>query len=107
MGIVVTINLPGALGAPVKHTTKQTGVVDISPIGSSRPILVTRKIKHTDRVSTPCVRIVPISDEILTQWVKGECPYWIKPQIWKKASKNQKIAIHVSRLDEGFGYSYE
>lgn len=106
-GIVVTINLPGVMGGRVKHTTKQTGTVDVSPVGSKNPEWITRKIKHTDRPPTPCARIVPISGETVTGWVKGDAPYWIKPQAWKSYSKKQKIEAHLSRFDEGFGVSYE
>lgn len=106
-GIVVTINLPGVLGGRVKHTTKQIGTVDVSPLGSKNPEWITRKIKHTDRTPVQCARIFPVSEETVTSWVKGDAPYWVKPQIWKKLNKNQKIEVHLSRWDEGFGFSYE
>jgi hypothetical protein len=105
--IVVTVNLPGVLSGSVKHTTKQVGKVDVSPIGSKNPEWITRKIKHTDRVPVPCARIVPIAAEIVTAWVKSEVPYWIKPQVWKKFNKKQKIEAHLSRFDEGYGVSYK
>lgn len=105
--IVVTINLPGTLGGRVKHTTKQIGSVDISPIGSKTPEWITRKIKHTDRTPGSCVRIVPISGIIVTSWVKGDAPHWIKPQVWKKLNKQQRIDAYLTRFDEGYGVSYE
>lgn len=105
--IVATINLPGVLSGRVKHTTKQTGTVDVSPIGAKNPEWITRKIKHTDRPITSCVRIVPISGAVVTNWVKGEAPYGVKPQIWRTLNKKQKIEVHLSRLDEGYGFSYE
>ncbi len=105
--IVVTVNLPGALSGSVKHTTKQVGRVDVSPIGSKNPEWITRKIKHTDREPVPCARIVPIAGEIVTAWVKGEAPYGTKPQIWRTLNKKQKIQIQVARFDEGYGVSFE
>jgi hypothetical protein len=107
LAIVVTVNLPGVLNGRVKHTTKQTGTVNISPVGSKNPEWITRKIKHTDRTPVPCVRIVPIAGEIVTAWVKNDAPYWIKPQLWRIMNKKQKIQIHVSRFDEGYGVSFE
>jgi len=105
--IVVTVNLPGVLSGRVKHTTKQTGTVDVSPIGSKNPEYITRKIKHTDRTPVPCARIVPIAGTIVDAWVKSEVPFWIKAQVWKTYNKKQKIQAHVSRFDEGYGVSYE
>lgn len=105
--IVVTVNLPGVLSGRVKHTTKQVGTVDVSPVGSKTPEWITRKIKHTDRTPVPCARIVPITGEVVTSWVKGDAPYWIKPQFWRTMSKKQKIQANISRLDEGYGVTFE
>ena len=104
--ITITVHLKGVLGGPVKHTTKQVGKVDVSPVGKA-PEWITRKIKHTDRTPVPCARIVPISEATVTGWVKGEGPYWIKPQVWKSFNKKQKIAAYVASFDEGYGVSYE
>lgn len=104
--ITITVNLPGVLSGPVKHTTKQVGKVDVAPIGKN-PIWITRKILHTDRPAVSCGRVIPISDTVVTNWVKGENPHWIKLQLWRTFSKKQKIDAHVSGFDEGYGVSYE
>jgi len=106
-GIVVTIFLPGALSGPVKHTTFQKGVVDVSPIGSKKPNLITKKIKHTDRTPLPCARIIPIDGNIVNFWITGDCPSWEKLPVSKKMNKDQRIRSYLSRLDEGYGFQYE
>lgn len=104
--IVVTVTLQGVLGGSVKHTTHQTGQVDISPIGKSSQF-ITRKILHTDRTPVPCSKIIPISGAVVEGWVKGEGPYWIKAPLWRKMNRTQRIEAYLSRLDEGHGLSYE
>lgn len=104
--IVVTVRLKGILGKSVKHTTTQTGQVDISPIGKSSQF-ITRTILHTDRTPVACSKIIPISEKVVTEWVRGNSPYWEKPNIWKKYNKQQKIMSYLSRMDEGYGISYE
>ena len=107
--IVVTVNLPGALLGPVKHTTKQVGRVDVSPVGSKNPEWITRRIKHTDRPVGNCFRIFPLSAEIVKSWTSAHAPapYWVKPQTWKKLNEQQKLMAMLSRFDEGYGVSYE
>ena len=106
--IVVTVNLPGALLGPVKHTTKQVGRVDVSPVGSKKPEWITRRIKHTDRPVGNCTRVFPLPAETVKAWTKHDAPapYWVKPQIWKKLSEEQKLMAMLSRYDEGYGVSY-
>lgn len=104
--ISVVVNLPGALSGPVKHVSKQVGTVDISPVGSKTPQIITRKIKHNDRVQSPCFRVFPIQGNIVKEWVKGECPYWVHPKQWKKMTNNQRIMAHLSLFDVGFGVSF-
>lgn len=104
--IVVTVNLRGTLTAPVKHTTKQTGIVDVSPL-HTKPHWIKRTIKHTDRESTIATRVFPISGKVVKEWVSDEVPYWIKPQVWKKLNTNERLMVHLTRFDEGYGVSYQ
>lgn len=106
-GIVVSVNLPGAMSGSVAHTTKQIGRVDVSPIGSKNPEWITRKIKHTDRTPVPCVRVVNIEEKIVAEWQKSDCPIWANAKFWRTMSKKQKLEAHLSRFDEGFGITYE
>ena len=106
-GILLTVNLSGKIGGPVKHVDKQNVTIDIAPIGSKFPEWVSRKITHTDRPMTECCRKCTISEDIVRSWGNADCPYWERPAVWKGYSKNQKIAAFLSRYDEGFGISYE
>ena len=104
--ITVTVNLRGTLSPPCKHTSKQTGMVDISPIGQ-KSIWIKRTIKHNDRVSLTATRIFPISGSIVKMWISDEAPHWIKPHVWKKLNRDQRIMAYVARFDEGYGVSYQ
>lgn len=105
-GILISVNLPGALGPRVKHTTKQTCSMVISQTGKKKEI-ITRKILHTDRPVTECTRKFQISPEILNSWCNGDCPSWVKLGDWKKMNRTQKIDSYVKTFDQGYGVSYE
>ena len=105
--IIVTVNLKGSLGGPVKHTTRQTYSVDVSPIGSKIPLKMTRKIKHTDREEKECVLKVHLSEEVVTGFKSNEPPYWVNKYNWNKMSPEQRLKSYLERFDEGYGYSYD
>lgn len=105
-GILLTVNLPGRVIGCVKHTTKQTVTVDVTPLGVRYPEMMTRKIKHSDREMSVCTRKLHISSEVVLGWQTGECPHWVKPTHWKTMNKKQRLESHVNRFDEGFGVSY-
>lgn len=106
-GILLTVNLQGRVIGCVKHTTKQTVTVDVTPIGIKHTELMTRKIKHSDRIASSCVRKMRISSEVVAYWQSSECPYWSKESQWKNMNKKQRLEAYVKRFDEGFGVSYE
>lgn len=106
-GITIKINLIGVIGPPVKHIHKQTVSVNVAPVGQSKPEMLTRKIKHTDRRPTVATKVTNISPQILNRWVFGDCPYWEDQKSWKKMSNEQRIESYVMRFDEGFGVTYE
>lgn len=54
-----------------------------------------------------CTRNINISGESVTNWIKGNCPSWEKPQVWRKMSNKQRIKSHVDSFNEGFGVSYK
>ena len=105
-GILLTINLKGALiGQPI-HNQLQEVKVDISP-DPKKIIYTTQRICHVDRISVACHKKTLITEEAVTSWRKGDCPYWERPAKWKSMTDRQKIESHLSRFDEGYGYSYE
>lgn len=106
-GLLLTINLRGQISGPTRHTDKQSVTVDVSPVSSSRPIFETRKILHNDRFPSTCVKKMKISEESVDAWQSSECPFWAKPVIWTNATKKQRLEAHLSRFDEGYGYSYQ
>lgn len=105
-GIVITTNLPGRLGAPLKHVTKQVFTVRLlSPAGKVETL--TRKILHTNREPLLASRKTIISSSVVSSWERGECPAWAKSQVWRKLNSKQRIAAYVETFNEGFGVSYE
>jgi len=48
-----------------------------------------------------------ISEDIANEWCGSKSPFFIKDYEWKKMSKNQRIAAHVARFDEGNGVTFE
>ena len=105
--VLLTINLKGEVCGPIKHTEKQIVTVDVSPIGAKHPEFISKKILHNDRVSVACTRKMRFSEEIVSEWERGECPYWEKPSQWKTMSKAQKLMSNLKRYDEGFGISVD
>ena len=107
MDIILTVNLLGAISGPVAHTTRQTVTVDITPLGQRQPVKMTKKILHTDRYPTYCVRKIHLSAEQVKYFQSGDTPYWSADFIWKKMSKLQRLEAHLARFDEGYGIDYE
>ncbi len=104
--ILITINLQGQINGCVKHTTKQEVKVNTAKVGDKFSKIVTKKILHTDRKDSLCVKKIKIDEKILNIWAI-ECPAWEKPSWWKNLKKKQRIESYVKRFDEGFGVSYQ
>ena len=104
--IIISINLLGRLGSRVKHTTKQNYSVKVTG-ENGRPEIITRKILHTNRTPSVCVKEIHISPFTIKNWVDGPCPRSIDLRRWKKFNSDQKIAAHVVEFDEGLGVKYE
>lgn len=103
---MITVNLPGRLGPPVKHTTEQKCAMRLlSPNGTAE--YISRKILHTDREPLPCIKQISISADVVSYWERGECPSWHKPQIWKKLNAKQRVDAYVATFSEGLGAFYE
>ena len=105
--ILITVNLQGRINGCVKSTTKQEVKVDIAKVTDKFPKFVVKKILHTDRNSSVCVKKTRIEENVLRGWASHECPNWEKPSRWKDMSKKQRIESYVKRFDEGFGVSYQ
>lgn len=100
--VVITVYLLGQLSGFCAHTHKQSHTALIA--GGKR---ITKTITHSDRTPLPCIKNTKISEEVVNSWLKGDCPNWIKPSIWKRSSEEQKLSLYISGFDEGFGVTYE
>lgn len=105
--ILITVNLQGRINGSVKHADKQEVKVDISKVSDKFPKFIVKKIKHTDRGISPCVKKIKITEDILQYWQSNNCPYWEKSNHWKVLNKKQRIESYIKRFDEGFGVTYQ
>lgn len=101
--IIISINLLGRLGSRVEHTTYQKYTVDTLDDKTHRPITITRNILHTNRTPSSCVKEIHISPAVIQKWITDPCPHWVKPQLWKKFGREQRIYAYVASFDEGYG----
>lgn len=98
-GIILTVNLVGALG---KNIIKEEDVQQRH--GES---LLTKHIAYRGKEESKCVRKTHIAEEVINDWVKGKSPFFIKEFIWKNMSRQQKLKVFVERFDEGRGVSFQ
>ena len=106
-GIVITTILQGKIGGSVSHTETQTVSVDISELGSKKPVWVSRQITHSDRGEQKCYSRLRISEKIVKEWISDNPPFWANKREWSKMNRNQRLASYVVRFDEGFGVTFE
>lgn len=103
--ILVTVNLPGVIEGPVKHTTKQRHTVALS---EEHGFSMSKIIKHTDRKIGTAVRSFTVAEEHVESWTRAdEVPYWEDQKEWKLKTPGQRIVSHVLRFDEGYGVNFE
>ena len=98
-GIILTVNLVGALG---KNIIKEENVQHRH--GES---LLTKHVTYLGKEESKCVRKTNISEEVVNGWISGKSPFFIKEFIWKNMSKPQRLKAWVERFDEGFGVNYQ
>ena len=98
-GIILTVNLVGALG---KNIIKEENVQHRH--GES---LLTKHVTYLGKEESKCVRKTNISEEVVNGWISGKSPFFIKEFIWKNMSKPQRLKALVERFDEGYGVSFQ
>lgn len=106
-GIIITTYLPGRIGGSVSHTETQAVKIDVSNIGSKKPIWATVDILHNDRPLQKAYRKTRISGELVEEWISGTVPSWSTKKEWSKFTKQQRLISYVSRYDEGYGVTFE
>lgn len=106
-GLLISINLPGQIGPPVAHTTKQVFSCKMPITETDKSGILTRKIKHTNRGTQICTRELRISPAVVSHWKNGDCPIWADPRMWKKLNKEERVLAYVKTFDEGLGVKYE
>jgi len=97
-GIVLTVNLVGALGSNVIKTE----VVK----SKNGEIVLLKNITYLGKEESKCVRKTNISEEVVNGWLKTP-PYGIKEFIWKNMSRTQRLKAWVERFDEGYGVKFQ
>lgn len=98
-GIILTVNLQGKLGS-------QKRVIELVETRKGDAI-ITKKIDRIVREPLPCVRKTNISGEVVSAWISGRAPFFVKEFIWKNMSKKQRLAAYIQRFDEGLGVNFQ
>ena len=101
-GIILTVNLQGAVAGPVKHTDLKKVTIQLN-----NQELISRTIQHTDRKIMECTKVTHLSEEVIDRWENDECPPWEEPRKWKKMNRGQRLFSYLEGFDEGFGFSFE
>ena len=101
-GIIVTVNLQGALEGAKKHVSRQKHSVKIKDSE-----YCTKVILHTDKEEVMCKRTSTIDSDVVNYWVSNNAPEWVSEKHWKLMNQDQRIMSYLSGLDEGYGVSYE
>lgn len=101
-GLILTVNLLGAIDGPKKHVDHQKLTVQLGP-GDS----VSRNVLHNNRRPQECTRVTTISSEVVFSWENGDCPIWESPGSWRKMTKAQRLYSYLGAFDEGYGFSFE
>lgn len=99
--ILITTNLPGAVGGRIKHNILAKNAVKVSDSE-----YVVKTILHNDRLISPCQRITRITEEVVQSWIYGNSPEWLEDKKWKALTPHQRILQYVSRFDEGYGVTF-
>ena len=117
-GLILTINLKGCLAGPepkagIVGTVKVPFQVKINPKTGKREYFDWRDVDaygHNDRKETSCVKKVILQPYTL-RYFATERPIIngrpVKKSAWNEASPDEKILMHLSLFDEGYGISYK
>ena len=100
--ILITVNLPGAVGGRVKHTDVYKNAVKISDSE-----YMVKTITHSNLPVNTCQRVTKVAEDVVQGWISGNCPEWLEDKKWKALSPHQRILQFVNALDEGYGVSFE
>lgn len=121
-GIILIVNLQGKLGKKESNSSsrKIQRKIAASPYESAvlnkkgaishyitpaKHFTATNNFKASEEQK--CVRKTNISEDVVSGWVSGKAPHFVKDFIWKNMSKPQRLKAWVKRFDEGFGVSFQ
>ena len=98
-GIILTVNLQGILSSNI---VKEEVITHRH--GES---LLSKKITYRCKQESKCVSKTNISEEVVSGWIGGKAPFFIRDFLWHNMSKPQRLKAWVERFDEGFGVSFQ
>lgn len=64
--------------------------------------------KHFSYETAPASQHINMTEEAY-KYMTSECPYWVKPKVWNKLNKKERLELHLQRTCEHFhgtSYSY-
>lgn len=66
--------------------------------------------KHYSIIPRPASQHINMSIEAYEYMTSSECPYWSRPNVWRKLNKTEKLEAHLQRICEHMGgksFTYE
>jgi len=98
-GIILTVSLKGKLSATVEKCEAVKSM--------NGNVVLMKNVTFSGKYPTPCARKTHISGEVVSEWIGNKPSNGIKPIIWARMSKTQRLRSYLDMMDEGFGYSFE
>lgn len=66
--------------------------------------------KHYSVIPRPASQHISMSIEAYEYMTSSECPYWSRPNVWRKLNETERLEAHLQRICEHMGgksFTYE
>ena len=104
--ILLTINLVGVIGKPQSNLEILPFSYSTNTEGKSIDE-VRGTARHKNKEVKPCTQNIKMSQDAYDYYISNEVPYWSDEHTWKKLSKNERIAVHCSKIAQGNKFNFQ
>lgn len=59
--------------------------------------------KHYSVIPRPASQHISMNIEVYEYMTSNECPYWSRPNVWRKLNEIERLEAHLKRLCEHLG----
>lgn len=104
--ILLKIDLQGVLG----DTSKNVEIIPYSYNikGEGNTINEVRgHSKHKNKEIKPCTQHIKLTQDAYNLFISDEVPYWMKEDVWKKLSQNERITAHCARIAQENKFNFQ